>query len=211
MTQSAIAQDLPESQFSSLSVVSVWFGAMIIGLTAVGYSLSRSMTNSWVAVLDIFQFVLVALILASVFYLLLRWEDGLRVTAVPLLINIGTLIIIRLVPFGVIWEEASFRYHWHQYQTIVQKIETGEWQPDTNGIVTLPSAYRSLSADNGRVWVSQNDAELSIFFVTEQRGLNQFAGYMYHANGRPPQSGEFQGQWHTILQKYTHWYYCVSD
>jgi len=77
-------------------------------------------------------------------------------------------------------------------------------------IITLPPAYRSLSADNGRVWVNQNGAELSIFFVTEQWGVGQFAGYMYKANGRPPQSGEFQGQWRTILQKYPNWYYCIS-
>jgi hypothetical protein len=134
----------------------------------------------------------------------------MKVTAVPLVINIGTLVILRLVPFGPIWEEARFQYYWADYQTIVQKVESGEWQPEDSGTLLLPARYHHLSADNGRIWVERQDNTFTIFFVTEQKGLGQFAGYLYRADGRPPQGSGLLGQWRYLLPKGPNWFYCIS-
>lgn len=196
---------------SALVVVSAWFGAAVILLTAVGYTLSSPTEPSPAKPLvDLMKFGLAALILASLVFMVLRAEEGLRVTAVPLFINIGTLVIIQLVPFGVLWEEIRFQTHFYQYQAVRQQVETGEWQPDDRGFVRLPAMYAHLSVDDGRLWVERRGGT-AVFFVTEQRGQQQFAGYYRHSQGRPPQSGEFQGQWRVIVPKRGGWYFCLSN
>jgi len=194
-----------------LGIVSAWFGVIMVALTAVGYSLSSPLQPSKTEPLvDMLQFILVALILASVAYVFMRAGEGVKVTAVPLVINIGTLVILQLVPFAAIWEEARYRYHAPNYQAVVQKVESGEWQPDVSGALLLPTPYRNLSADNGRVWIQHDGEVVTVFFLTEQQGFNQFAGYVYRSDGRPPQNEGFPGQWHTIIPKQSNWYFCVS-
>lgn len=197
--------------FPVLGTVSTWFGVIIVGLTAVGASLSSPLEPAKTKPLvDLLQFILIALILASIMYLFVRAGEGVKVTAVPLVINMGTLVILRLVPFGPVWEEVRFQYHWADYQTIVQKVESGEWQPDGSGTFLLPAHYQNLSVDNGRIWVEQQDNHMAVFFVTEQNGPGQFAGYLYRSDGRPPQGSGLLGQWQYVLPKGNKWFFCVS-
>lgn len=211
MTYPTYAEEEVSREFPALGIVSAWFGVIMVALTAVGATLSSPLQPSRTEPLvDMLQFVLVALILASLAYVFMRAGEGVKVTAVPLVINIGTLVILQLVPFAAIWEEAQYRYHAPQYQTVVEKVESGEWQPDANGTLLLPAQYRSLSADNGRVWIQRDGTAMTVFFLTEQQGFNQFAGYVYRSDGRPPQSDGFPGQWHTIILKQPNWYFCIS-
>ncbi|MCL4267710.1 MAG: hypothetical protein KJ069_31355 [Anaerolineae bacterium] len=211
MTYPTYAEEEVSREFPVLGIVSAWFGVIIVGITAVGYSLSSPLQPSKTEPLvDMLQFILVALILASVAYMFVRVEEGMKVTAVPLVINIGTLVILQLVPFAVIWEEARYRYQAPNYEAVVQRVASGEWQPDASGILLLPARYQNLSADNGRVWVQQEGETVTIFFLTEQHGFNQFAGYLYRSDGRPPQSSVFWGQWHTIIPKQPNWFFCIS-
>lgn len=211
MTYPTYAEDAVDQGFPTLGVISVWFGVLIVVITAVGYSMSSPLGPSKTAPLvDMLQFILLALILASLFYVFFRAEQGLKVTAVPLVINIGTLVILQLVPFGLIWEEARFQYHWPDYQAVVARIESGEWQPDSSGVITLPTRYQTLSADNGRIWVHQKDTTLTIFFMTEQRGLGQVAGYLYRSDGRPPQGDAPFGPWRHVTPKQAKWFFCIS-
>lgn len=211
MTYPTYAEEEVSREFPVLGIVSAWFGVIMVVLTAVGTSLSSPWQPSKTEPLvDMLQFILVALILASLAYLLVRAGEGVKVTAVPLVINIGTLVILQFVPFGAIWEEARYRYRVPNYEVVVEKVESGEWQPDSNGMLTLPGQYQQLSADNGRVWVQRDGTAVTIFFMTEQLGLNKYAGYLYRSDGRAPHSDGFSGQWHTIIPKQPNWYFCVS-
>ncbi|HUM71227.1 MAG TPA: hypothetical protein PLK31_20545 [Chloroflexota bacterium] len=211
MTYPTYAEEEVNREFPALGIVSAWFGVIMVALTAVGYSLSSPLQPSKTEPLvDMLQFILVALILASVVYVFVRAGEGVKVTAVPLVINIGTLVILQLVPFAAIREEARYRYHAPNYQAVVQKVESGEWQPDASGTLLLPTPYRNLSADNGRFWIQRDGEVVTVFFLTEQQGFNQFAGYVYRSDGRPPQNEGFPGQWHTIIPKQSNWYFCVS-
>ncbi|NJN55978.1 MAG: hypothetical protein HC804_15245 [Anaerolineae bacterium] len=212
MSYPTFAEEEVDYGFPLLGIASAWFGVIIVGLTAVGYSLSTPLGQSKTKpVVDMLQYILIAFMLASMLYIFVRSGEGIKVTAVPLVINIGTLVILRLVPFGAIWEEARFHYHWPTYQTIVQKVESGDWQPDGNGIIMLPAQYQDLSADNGRIWVQQEGQAVTIFFMTEQHGIGQFAGYLYRSDGRPPQGSGLLGQWHTLIPKRQNWFFCVSS
>lgn len=211
MTYPTYAEEEVSREFPVLGIVSAWFGVIMVVLTAVGTSLSSPWQPSKTEPLvDMLQFILVALILASLAYLLVRAGEGVKVTAVPLVINIGTLVILQFVPFGAIWEEARYRYRVPNYEVVVEKVESGEWQPDSNGRLALPGQYQNLSADNGRVWVQRDGTAVTIFFMTEQLGLNVYAGYLYRSDGRAPQSSPLFGQWQTIIPKQPNWFFCVS-
>ena len=212
MSQTILTDDLYQPDFPSLGLFSTWFGAVLIGLTAVLQAGQSSRGSYWAEPLvDGLQFVLVALILASLFYLPFRAERGVKWAALPLAINIGTLIIVQLVPFADLWEALRFRWRISQYEAVAQMVESGELLPGESGMITLPEPYRYLSVDSGRIWVETSGETTSIFFATERNAPRNFAGYLYRSDNNPPQQGDFMGRWRYVSQKQAHWYFCISE
>ncbi len=212
MSQTIFSDDLYKPDFPSLGLFSTWFGVVLIGLTAVLQAGQSSRDGYWAQPLvEGLQFVLVALILASLFYLPFRAERGVKWAALPLAINVGTLIIVQLVPFADLWETLRFRWHISQYEAVAQMVESGELLPGEHGIVNLPEAYRYLSVDNGRIFVETGGETTAIFFFTERNAPRNFAGYLYRSDNNPPQQGDFLGRWRYVAQKQAHWYFCISE
>jgi len=211
MSQTALPDDLYKPDFPSLGLFSTWFGVVLIGFTAV-LQMSQSPSSMWAEpVTDGLKFLLIALTLASLFYLPLRTDRGVKWAALPLAINIGTLIIVQLVPFSDLWETWRFSGRISQYEAIVQMVEAGELLPGESGVVTLPESYRYLSADNGRIWVEIDENATAVFFLTEQDGPGNFSGYLYRSDNNPPQQGDFLGRWRTVVQRQVNWYFCISE
>ena len=212
MSQTIYSDDLYKPDFPSLGLFSTWFGVALIGLTAVFQMDQSSRSGYWaLPLVEGLQFVLMALILASFFYLPFRAERGVKWAALPLAINIGTLMIVQLIPFADLWESARFQWRISQYEAVVQLVESGELLLNESGSITLPEAYRYLSADNGRIWVQSEGETTLIFFFTERNAPRNFAGYLYRSDNNPPQQGDFMGRWRTIVEKRPHWYRCVSE
>jgi hypothetical protein len=195
MSQSILSDDFYKPDFPSLGLFSTWFGAVLIGLTAVLQAGESGRDGYWaLPLVEGLKFVLVALILASLFYLPFRAERGVKWAALPLAINTGTLIIVQLVPFADLWETLRFRWRISQYEVVVQMAESGELLPGENGIINLPEAYQYLSVDNGRIWAETDGEVVSLFFFTEKNAPRNFAGYLYRSDNNPPQQGDFLGR-----------------
>ena len=145
MSQTIYSDDLYRPDFPSLGLFSTWFGVILIGLTAV-FQMGQSSRNGYWAqpLVEGLQFVLVALILASLFYLPFRAERGVKWAALPLAINIGTLIIVQLVPFADLWETMRFQWRIGQYEAVVAMVESGELAPSESGSVTSRKACHSV-------------------------------------------------------------------
>jgi hypothetical protein len=211
MNQTILSNDVYRPDFPSLGLFSTWFGAILIGLTAI-LQLGQSRSSIWAEpVREGLQFLLVALLLASLFYLPIRTDRGVKWAALPLAINLGTLIIVQLVPFADLGEAWRFRSRISQYQDVVQMIESGTLLPGASGVATLPEAYRHLSADNGRIWVETDGTVTAVFFFTKQISPGNFSGYLYRSDNNPPQQGDFLGRWRYVLQQQAHWYFCISE
>lgn len=213
MDQPAAVYSLEASRFPALSVFSTWFGLFFILMIALAHGLMPSPQQSAATapVLQIFQMLLIALILASVLYLALHLEGGLRMAALPLVINMGTLLLALLVPYDALWSDLRFEWHSQQYKLVVHMVETGSLTPDENGVAQLPPIYRALSPANGRIWIAQTGSETAVFFPTSFSYPGKFTGYYYHSANKPPQPGAFMGQWHTVIPKRPYWFYCMSD
>ncbi len=212
MNQTLTSEETVGAGFPSLVVFSTWFGAIAIGVTAVTYTAVGVRNQAWLEPFAIsIRLILLALVLASVIFLSVSLYQGLRLAALPLFINLGVLAIIYLVPFAALWAEIGFRWQFGNYTAVINLVESGAIQPDETGAAYLPRRYRHLSADNGRIYVRNDDGVTTILFITQQYAPTQFAGYVYRSDNTPPQTGDFGGQWRTIVPKRPQWFYCVSD
>jgi hypothetical protein len=212
MSQSILSDDLYPPDFPLLGLFSTWFGVLLIGVTAI-LQVGHASQDDYLTQLVVEgpQFLLAALILASLFYLPFRMDRGVKWAALPLAINVGTLIIVQLVPFSDLWETMRFRWRISQYEAVAQMVVAGELLPSESGMISLPEAYRYLSVDNGRIWVEIGIEDTAIFFVTERNAPRNFAGYLYRSNNNPPQQGDFMGRWRYVTQKQANWYFCLSE
>jgi len=199
-------RDLP-----GLSIMSLWFGVVLIGLTAVAHISRHSIHQSWAFPLTTgMEFILFAFILSSIIYLAYRVKQGVKLAAIPLAINIGTLIIIRLVPFSQVWEDVRFEWQAQSFERVANLVVAGELVPDANNVVTLPFRYRSLTSEKGQIWATKEDGVTIIFFPIDIGDPQSFAGYIYRSDNLPPQGDEFGGQWRFVTQKRPFWFFCAS-
>ncbi|MCB8982644.1 MAG: hypothetical protein H6659_02360 [Ardenticatenaceae bacterium] len=196
-------EDRAVQEFPALGVVSLWFGAALVLVTAV----AQIMHGAKDTAAQSLQIILVAFILASGVYLVFRAGQGSLLSAtVPLLINVGTLIIVQGVPFADLWESVRFQSNLTAYEQVIDLVEAGELLPDESGSTALPFGYRRLSA-NGRILIDSSGGVTRVFFYRRQ-AADGLAGYLYRADGAPPQA-EFGGGWTVVLGKRPFWYYCA--
>lgn len=197
-------------EFPPLGLISIWFGVVLIGVTAVSHIFLDSSYLWNNPVMTSLQLGLVAFIFGSLLYLLLKAGDSLKVAAVPLVINVGTLLIVRFVPFGSLWQEMCFQSNMLRYEEVIQLVENGVFAPDAAGYAILPFRYRSLSDDGRTIRIETSDEATRIFFYTNRQTDKNFSGYFYSADNNPPQTGQFDGRWRYVVQKRPNWFYCSS-
>ena len=211
MDHSLSSDDLYRPDFPSLGLFSTWFGVVLIGLTAVLQADQANRGSTWAdPLVEGVQFVLLALILASLFSLPFRAEQGVKWAALPLAINVFTLIIVQLVPFADLWETALFQMRLGHYEAVAALVESGELVPGESGLIYLEEPYRYLSTDNGRIVVQTEGDTTAIFFFNERNAPRNFSGYLYRSDNNPPQQGDFLGRWRYVDQIRPHWYFCIS-
>ncbi len=211
MDHSLSSDDLYRPDFPSLGLFSTWFGVVLIGLTAI-LQTGQPARRTWAdPLVEGLQFVLLALVLASLFYLPFRAERGVKWAALPLAINLFTLIIVQLVPFADLWETARFQLRLGHYEVVVAMVASGELAPGESGVIYLPEPYRYLSTDNGRISIQTEADTTAIFFFNERNAPRNFSGYLYRSDNNPPQQGDFLGRWRYVEQIRPHWYFCISE
>ncbi|RMG97010.1 MAG: hypothetical protein D6706_09205 [Chloroflexi bacterium] len=195
---------LPE--FPALGSFSAWFGLVVVGITAV-VSLATPV-NRQTTLIQSLKFIHIALVFASVLYLALRGQQSVRLAAVPLAINLLTLLAVEFVPFSSLWEQARFRWYLAGYNQIIELVESGQLVPNESGFASLPAGWHYLS-ENGQVMIDTHDSVTRVFFFTEWHSRQQFSGYLYRSDNRPP-ANEFGGRWRVIIPKRPYWFYCAA-
>ena len=207
----SLTDDQISMEFPALGVVSTWYGLVLIGLTAVSKISADWLQPTWTEpLLSGMQFILIAFILASALFLAVRISGGMKLAAIPLVINVGTMMIVQLVPFDTLWEELRFTWQQQSYAEIVTLIQQQQIQPDFDGKASLPARYRHLSDDGGQIWIAQRGEQLLVFFPSDYAGPQAFSGFFYQADDQLPQDGEFGAKWRLVEEKRPYWYFCVA-
>ncbi len=192
-------------EIPALGIVSGWFGVVLITITAVSRIISQSSV-----IADGLATILIALLLASLVYVLLAGGRNLKLAAIPLILNVWTLLIVEFVPFEQVWEQARFRWHLNGYQEVIYLVESGQLRPNEQGEITLPAHYHSLSADNGRILAETDEGMTQIIFFTRYNAPRDFSGYLYRSDNTPPRMSEFGGRWRHVVQVRPNWFFCES-
>ena len=195
----------PAPQFPPLGSISVWFGVIVVVVTAVAQTTTGQHDVWALPFLQAMQLVLIILLLGSTMYLLLG-GDGRAQAALPLFINIGVLLIIRFVPFGTIWQDVHFQGKVNDYNTVVQMMESGAF---SDGWVALPDQYDHLSGYQGQVFVTTlANGGVQIIFPTTAVADGKMTGYVYRTDDQTPQSNLFT--WRYVVAKRPYWFFCSS-
>lgn len=202
--------DTYSPEFPPLGLISIWFGVVLIGITAVSHIFLDS-SHLWNnPILASLQLGLVAFIFGSLLYLMLKAGENVKVAAVPLVINIGTFLIVRFVPFGGLWQEIRFQGNLLRYEEVVELVESGALPPDADSYAALPIRYHSLIDDGITIRIDTAEGVTRIFFYTSRHSSQSFSGYFYSSDNNPPQTGQFNGRWRYVVQKRPYWFYCSS-
>ena len=193
-----------------LGTVSAVYGVVIIAVTALQWLLAEYVTPFCMGPLMlIMQVALLVLIAVSVASLPLQIRRDWRLGILPLAINLGVLATLWFVPFTRLWLALEFRMNWQGYNEVITLVETGEIQPTGQGLATLPPEYCRVSRDC-EILIDTSDEVTRVFFFTFRGVLDNFSGYMYRSDSRPPELLDFGGDWHEVKEVKPHWYWMSS-
>ncbi len=204
-------RELPygSDEYPSFGIASAWMGAALIGLTAVSRITLNETITSWAyPLLSIGTWTGVVFTLVSIVYVRHSSTFRLKRNAIPLIINVSTLLIIQFVPFADLWQEVRFLWQRTYLDEIIALVESGQLQPDSSGFAQLPPKYDRLSED-GRILIEQTGERTAVFFFTRYQSHWNYAGYLYSSNNALSLP-DFGGHWRTVEQKRPNWFICQS-
>jgi len=193
-----------------LTTASAVCGAAAITIEAFKWNLVDVLTPFLMAPLELFAWAAVALMtLLSLVYLLVTvWRHGIR-AALPLRVNAVVIASVLMIPFTDIWLKINFATQLAARESVVEMVARGELAQSHNFSVELPEQYRHLSKQ-GRILVETEAGVTRVFFFTFTGVLDNFSGFMYTSDDRPPGTMSFLGDWFQVDRWRPHWYFCAS-
>ena len=201
-----LSQELP-----GFGILSIWFGGLFVGITAVSQIIHRTLQPVWTRpVLAGMDLVLVIMIVASILFLAINHQYGIKIVAIPLMVNLGTLMIVQAVPFDMMWQNIRFSSMMYGFEGVVEKVETNELLADGQGFVVLPLGFRHLSANNNMVRVDRADGVLSVLFYLNYESPDHFSGYIFRSDQSAPPTNIFGAEWRVMSQQVENWYFVGS-
>jgi len=179
------------------------------------------------------------LIGSSIVYIIKRFSSEQYYSLFPLIINVISIIIVGFIPLSSIWPDrllpstqpdnslyrtffifkfkdtnyAELDKYWDEYNEVINLIENGTIKVPTedHGLIELPVEYQHLSHGGGEIIFEKKDDNIQVFFFTFRGVLDNFSGYMYKPDDKPPNSDDFSGDWKQIVKERPYWYYCSSN
>ena len=199
------------NELPSFGILSVWFGGFFVALTAVLQIVHQTIQPPWTRPLVmVMELILMAMIGGSILFLAINYQFGVKLVAIPLLVNVGTLLIVNTVSFDRMWENARFSSMAYGFEQVIEEIEENEIVADSNGNAVLPASLRYLSSNDSTIRIEQSDDVLTVLFFADYESPTQFTGYIYRSDGSPPPASMFNVDWRFLNQRATNWYSAVS-
>jgi hypothetical protein len=191
-------------------VVAIITSALVLATQAFQWVIADRYTVFGIAALEwAMDYVFLASILVSVFALVRRMRLDKWRAAVPLLVNLLTLLLATGVPWTSLYLDYLWWHNERGYSEVVRLVQAERLKPakGSDG-VKLPAQYSGLSTD-GAIGVEGSGASATVFFTTFEGILGHFSGYIYvPRNVKPPVAGH--GDWDQVILKKPHWYFVAS-
>ncbi|WP_051286843.1 hypothetical protein [Paenibacillus taiwanensis] len=128
---------------------------------------------------------------------------------IPFLINIVCFILVLIVPFTSITLNLDYRSHKAEREEVVQLVLDGLLKPNVSyntTLIHLPDKYKQLSKGGGEIVVEGRGQATQILFYTYRGVVDNFAGFIYTADGRKPDEASF-GDFIEVKKLDNNWYW----
>lgn len=168
-------------------------------------------------VLNAAKWLLVATVVWSVLYAMRR-INTLRLALLLPAANLAVLLGVPHLPWTPLWLERNFISKFSGRMQVVELVESGvisggrrlldEGEKEYE-LIELPENQRHLSV-GGQIMVERSDSATAVFFFTFQGLMNNFSGYVYRSNDRPPSRSAFGGYYHELERKQERWFWAAS-
>ena len=181
--------------FNLMLVLALWSSLAILLLQMFRWHLVH-----WVTPLFLPFFELAGLVaflgvgFATMIYLIVSKQPSRVRTSIPFIIQLVTLVLILTVPFNALAVEWNDRAHRVKRENVVQMVQEQQLQPNVRhnaALIRLPSEYRHLSRGGGEIVVHGIGDNLQVLFFTYRGLVDNMAGFVYSADGRPPDDLDF--------------------
>jgi hypothetical protein len=200
-------------RFSTLSKICIAFSFSVVAVMFFEQDLMRILTPFLEPfLLLLLALVFLGLIIASIVHIFTQVKTLHLFAFLPILINVITFLLVSnfFVPLGYLRADVGFLIRENKFNRVVewinQSIQTGEIELEEGKekTVELPKQYRGLS-DRNRVYVTQENGVISIFF-SRGGGMFEFTpGYKYRSDNKtPPKDGDTNCK----REIKPHWYDC---
>ncbi|WP_019639269.1 hypothetical protein [Paenibacillus fonticola] len=128
---------------------------------------------------------------------------------IPFLLNIIILILVLVVPINSIVLNFDFRSSQHKREKVVDMVMAGGLLPNVfhnPTLIRLPDDYKELSKGGGEIVVLGDGTDTQILFFTYRGVTDQFAGFVYSADGQEPDENRF-GKWVEVKRLDEKWFW----
>lgn len=108
---------------------------------------------------------------------------------IPILINIVVIVLIFIIPFTSITVNLDYRFNKSEREEVIKLVLDGSLKPNISynaALIHLPDKYEKLSKGGGEIIVEGSGQDIQILFFTYRGVVDNFAGFIYTANGSRP-------------------------
>jgi hypothetical protein len=146
--------------------------------------------------------------LLSFFLRLKSW----RLSGIPLLICVGTTLILGFAPLGNLGDKLNFFVNRATRNALVAQVEAGTLRTPSNPrsiVLSLGKDVPPVSEGGNEIIVEEHQGKKYVFFFTYRGLLGYYAGFLYvPTGGSPTRYSDLARDTTTRIERLdTHWFY----
>jgi hypothetical protein len=141
-----------------------------------------------------------------------RWQ-----AALPLLVQVATVVVLATVPLRRIILDTDFRWNRKARERVVELVRTGQllppgylqdqYEPGAGArSLSLPRELADLS-EGGKIEIARAGPRPVVMFLTFRGILDHYAGFVYCEDGVSATDALFETSWKDSIEYGGHWYW----
>jgi hypothetical protein len=158
-------------------------------------------------------FFVVSLIWSAIHLLRQRKKEVMN-AALPLGVNVVTVLLVVFVPFTRLTIAFDFRVHCATRTEVARDVLAGKYEKEikhrgSGDLIPLPGRLFYLSS-GGEIVRERRGNDTLILFFSFRGVLSSFSGFVYSPDDRPPENGDFNARFSEIDRLRQNWFWVSS-
>lgn len=157
--------------------------------------------------------VFLAVLIWSIRHFVINVKKLKYKVAIPMTINLITLLVVIFTPFTDIMLNLDFKLNLKDREKVVSMVQSGELKPNVSyneSLIELLDKYKHLSQGGGEIIVHKDGERFKIFFYTFRGVIDNFSGFAYISDESRLLKTDFEGDFEQIKKEKEHWFWGAS-